>query len=255
MRILCIGDVVGEVGCDFVRSKLPSLKKLKHIELVIANGENSANGNGLSRHSAQHLLSSGVDVITTGNHSFKRGDSHKYYDSCESLIRPLNVPRSNPGKGFVVVDKGRCQVCVVNLLGTVFMESMDNPFECMDELLSRIDENIIVLDLHAETTAEKKALGYYLDGRVSAIFGTHTHVQTSDEQILPNGTGFITDVGMCGPINSVLGIKPEAAMKRMKDKLYARFDEASGPCRLNCIIFDIDEKSGKTISVERLELT
>lgn len=254
MRILCIGDIVGEVGCDFVRKHIPTLRKLKNIDLVIANGENSANGNGLSVYSAESIFSSSVDVITTGNHSFRKRASYDYYDTCPYLVRPLNLPSNVPGKGYCIVDMGKYQACVINALGTVFMESLQSPFEAIDSLLSDIQQKIIIVDIHAEATAEKKALAYYLDGRVSAVFGTHTHVQTSDEQILECGTGFITDVGMCGPITSVLGVKKELAIKKMKDKMPTRFEEADGPCRINGIIFDIDVTSGKTNSVERIEI-
>lgn len=254
MRILCIGDTVGEIGCSFILKHLPSLKKIKNIDMVIANGENSANGNGITPSSAESLFSCGVDVITTGNHSFRKHQSYDYYDTCPYLLRPLNLPSSAPGKGFCIFDMGKYQVCVVNMLGTVFMESLENPFECIDKFLENIEQKIIILDFHAEATAEKQALAYYLDGRISALFGTHTHVQTSDERILDKGTGFITDVGMCGPINSVLGVKSELAIKKMKDKLPVRFYEANGDCKLDAVLFDVNEITGKTVSIERIEI-
>ena len=242
MKILAIGDIVGSFGCRFLRKKLPSLKKSLGIDLVIANGENSADGNGITPSSADYIFSSGVDVITGGNHSFRRKESYAYYDQSPFLLRPANFPEgTTPGNGTAVYDFGRVRVGIINLMGTMFMESLDDPFRKADKLIS-------------EPTAEKLALAYYLDGRVSAIFGTHTHVQTADEQILKNGTGCITDVGMTGTINSVLGVMPELAIKKFRDRLPVRFDLASGACRMDCILFDIDEKTGSTVSVKRMEI-
>ncbi|WP_416201040.1 MAG: 2',3'-cyclic-nucleotide 2'-phosphodiesterase [Thermocaproicibacter melissae] len=254
MNILAIGDVVGSIGCNFLRSHLPALKKMKAIDLVIVNGENSANGNGLTPASAQFLFDSGVDIITTGNHCFRRRESYDLYDSCETLLRPANFPPSVPGHGFCVVDMGRIQVGVINLMGVVYLESMDSPFDCVDRILAQGMPKITVVDFHAEATGEKRALGYYLDGRVSAVFGTHTHVQTADECILPKGTGYITDLGMTGPIHSVLGVKPEIIIQKMRTKMPARFDIAEGDCRIDGAIFTIDEATGRTVEVERLTI-
>jgi metallophosphoesterase (TIGR00282 family) len=254
MNILAIGDVVGSIGCNFLRSHLPAIKKMKAVDLVIVNGENSANGNGLTPASAQFLFDSGVDVITTGNHCFRRRESYDLYDSCETLLRPANFPSSVPGHGFCVVDMGRIQVGVINLMGVVYLESMDSPFDCVDRILAQGMPKITLVDFHAEATGEKRALGYYLDGRVSAVFGTHTHVQTADECILPKGTGYITDLGMTGPIHSVLGVKPEIIIQKMRTKMPARFDIAEGDCRIDGVIFTIDESTGKAIEVERLTI-
>ena len=255
MKILAIGDIVGSVGCRFLREKLPSLKKSLGIDLVIANGENSADGNGITPSSADYIFSSGVDVITGGNHSFRRKESYAYYDQSPFLLRPANFPEgTTPGNGTAVYDFGRVRVGIINLMGTMFMESLDDPFRKADKLISALGTKITIVDFHAEATAEKLALAYYLDGRVSAIFGTHTHVQTADEQILKNGTGCITDVGMTGTINSVLGVMPELAIKKFRDRLPVRFDLASGACRMDCILFDIDEKTGSTVSVKRMEI-
>lgn len=254
MNILAIGDVVGSIGCRFLRSHLPSLKKIKGIDLVIANGENSADGNGLTPASVQYLLDSGVDVVTSGNHSFRRKESYALYDSCETLLRPANFPAGAPGRGCCVVDKGRLRVGVVNLMGVVYMDSLDSPFEIADRILSSELPKITLVDFHAEATGEKRAFAYYLDGRVSAVFGTHTHVQTADECILPGGTGYLSDLGMTGPIHSVLGVKPELAIQKMKTKMPVRFDLADGDCRMCGAVFSIDEKTGKTVSVERLQI-
>lgn len=256
MIILAIGDVVGSIGCGFLSKKLPALKKLKNIDVVIVNGENSADGNGITPTSAEKLFSSGVDVITTGNHAFRRREMYDMFDEHPYIIRPANYPEgTTPGKGICTLDMGRVQINIINLMGTVFLENLDCPFRTIDKLLLDNSAVINIIDFHAEATGEKRALGYYLDGRVSAIFGTHTHVATADECILPNGTGYITDVGMTGPINSVLGVKPELTIAKMRDKLPVRFDIADGPCKLNAIIFDINEKTGKTVAVERIEIT
>ncbi|HEX3017643.1 MAG TPA: TIGR00282 family metallophosphoesterase [Caproicibacter sp.] len=254
MNILAIGDVVGSIGCRFLRSHLPTLKKMKAIDLVIVNGENSADGNGLTPVSVQYLLDSGADVVTSGNHSFRRKESYSLYDSCETLLRPANFPPSAPGKGFCIVDMGRIQVGVINLMGVVYMESMESPFDCADRILAKGMPKITLVDFHAEATGEKRSFGYYLDGRVSAVFGTHTHVQTADECVLPNGTGYISDLGMTGPIQSVLGVKPEIVIQKMRTKMPVRFDLADGDCKINGVIFNIDESTGKTISVERLDI-
>lgn len=255
INILCIGDVVGSIGCEFLREKLPPLKRLKGIDLVIANGENSADGNGVTPASVQHLLDSGADVITTGNHSFRRRESYDLYDSSECLLRPANYPPAAPGRGLCIVDMGRFQAAVINLLGTVYLESLESPFEKLDALLAQPDlPKIRILDFHAEATGEKRAMGYFADGRITAMFGTHTHVQTADPCLLPEGTGYITDVGMTGPIDSVLGVKPEIIVKKFVTKMPARFDTAKGPCHMDCVIFSVDEKTGRCVEAERLSI-
>lgn len=255
MNILAIGDVVGSIGCRFLREKLPKLKKEKNIDMVVANGENSADGNGITPASANFLFSSGVDVITAGNHTFRRPESYHLFDDLPFLLRPANFPDgTTPGKGYTIYDFGRLQAAVINLMGCMYLEPLNDPYIVIDNILKKIDTKIIILDFHAEATAEKIALGYYLDGRISAMFGTHTHVQTADERIFKNGTGFITDVGMTGPIDSVLGVKPELTVKKFKEKLPVRFEIATGECKMDCIVFNIDEKSGKTRSLERLSI-
>ena len=256
MNILCIGDVVGTPGCQFLRAHLPALKKTKAIDLVIANGENSADGNGITPTSAEYLLDSGVDVITTGNHSFRRRESYDFYDSCETLLRPANYPAGAPGKGMCIVDMGRVQVGVINLMGTVYLESLPCPFETLEKLLKTPDlPKIIVVDFHAEATGEKRAMGFFADGRVTALFGTHTHVQTADETILPHASGYITDAGMTGVIDSVLGVKPEIIIGKLRSKMPARFDWAKGPCKMDCVLFSADERTGLCTGVERISLT
>ncbi len=255
MKILAIGDVVGSVGCRFLRDKLPSLKRSEQVDLVIANGENSADGNGITPTSADYLFSSGVDVITGGNHSFRRRESYSYYDNSLYLLRPANYPDGpTPGFGTAVYDMGRYQVGIINLMGCMFLESLEDPFRTADRLIKKLDTKITVVDFHAEATAEKRALGFYLDGRVSAVFGTHTHIQTADEQILEGGTGYITDVGMTGTVRSVLGVKPEIAIAKFRDKLPVRFDLADGKCCMDCVLYEINEKTGKTLSIKRMKI-
>ncbi len=254
MNILVLGDVVNGVGCDFLRKKLPSFKKLKGIDFCIANGENSATGNGITPDSAEHLFTSGVDLITTGNHVFRRKEVYTYLDENEFIIRPFNFDSSAPGKGMAVVDMGRYSVAVINLMGNMYSDCCDNAFRAADKALKETEgkTNIILVDFHAEATSEKKAMGFYLDGRVSAVFGTHTHVLTADERVLPDGTGYITDIGMCGVKDSVLGVDKDIVIGKFLTGMPARFDGAQGSCMINGCIFTVDEKSGKCLSAERV---
>ncbi len=254
MRILAVGDVVGTSGLEFLRAKLPQIKKENKIDLCIVNGENSSDGNGITPASAEHIFVSGADIITTGNHAYRRKEMYSYFDDNEFVLRPANFSKNNPGHGVCVVDMGRATVCVINLMGNMYMaDSLDNPFHTIDKLLDEYSDNrIILVDFHAEATSEKRAMGFYLDGRVSALFGTHTHVQTADQCILRNGTGYITDLGMVGTIDSVLGVKPEIVIDKFKYNMPARFDFIKGSSCLCGCIFEVDDKTGKTISVERV---
>ena len=256
MNILCVGDVIGGVGLDFLTRHLPSLKRLKGIQLVIANGENAADTNGITPTAAERLFATGVDCITTGNHSFQRRESYAMYEGDLPVIRPANYPESGvPGRGFTVIDKGLVRVGVINLMGLVSMpEPLECPFRTADRILASLDTKINIIDFHAEATSEKRALAMYLDGRVTALFGTHTHVQTADEQVLPGGTGFITDAGMTGPIHSVIGCKPEPVIARFMTRMPARLEYADGPCMINAVLFHVDTASGKTISAERIRI-
>ena len=257
MNILTIGDVVGTNGCEFLRKKLPSLKKQYKIDLCIVNGENSAQGNGILPQSADHIFTSGADIITTGNHALRRFEIYNRLDETDSpVIRPANFYRTAPGKGYYIIDKGFIKIAVINLIGVVYLENNDNPFDCIDKVLEEVSDcKIKIVDFHAEATAEKRAMGFYLDGRVSALFGTHTHVQTNDAQILPNGTGYITDIGMTGAIQSVLGVTPSLAIEKMKTNLPVRFENPDGDCKLEGCIFEIDNKTGKAISAQTISIT
>lgn len=258
MNVLMIGDVVGSRGCEFVAKHLSSLKKLYGIDLVIANGENSADGNGMTPHSADSLMECGVDIITAGNHTFRRKEIYGYLDEKPYIIRPANYPESAPGRGICYFDMCSVKAAVCNISGTVYLESLACPFETADRLIEEAKKEnakIIIIDFHAEATGEKRALGFYLDGRCSIISGTHTHIQTSDLQILSSGTGYITDIGMTGPVDSVLGVKPELAISKMKDKLPVRFDYASGDYSMNAVLFSIDNATGQTVKCEYINVT
>lgn len=250
MKVLTIGDIVSRQGCDYLRQELPKLKKELEADLVIVNGENSALGNGILPQSADFILDSGADVITLGNHSLKRREIYDYLDGNHPVIRPANYHSSAPGKGYIIVDKGYCRAAVINLQGIVYLDSIENPFSVIDGIIDEIRNQgikIIIIDFHAEATSEKRAMGFYLDGRISALFGTHTHTQTSDNQILPCGTGYITDIGMTGPYYSVLGVSPECIIEKLKTGLPVKFKNDDGPCVMEGCLFEIDNKTGKTL--------
>ena len=257
MRILTIGDIVSKEGCEYLRENLSGLKRDYSADLVIANGENSAVGNGITPSSADYIFNCGVDVITLGNHSLRRPEIGDYLERNEFILRPCNYHPSAAGRGMVILDKGAVRVAVINLQGAVYLDNIENPFYAVDREIEKAKEenaSIIVIDFHAEASSEKKAMGFYVDGRASVLFGTHTHVQTSDEQILPNSTGYITDLGMTGAYYSVLGVTPEKAIQKMKTNLPVRFTNADGPCTLEGCFFEVDNKTGKTVSLERFRI-
>ena len=251
MKVLCIGDVVGTAGVAHLERVLPAVKRKYGVDVCIVNGENAADGNGTTPTAADRIFAAGADVITGGNHTFRRPEYADYLDTHDMALRPANFPGDAPGRGVAVVDRGRYAVTVINLLGQVFMDAVDNPFYVLDRLIATRPRFCIV-DFHAEATAEKKALGFYADGSISALFGTHTHVQTADEQVLPQGCGFITDVGMTGPAVSVLGVCPEQSIRRMRQKMPARFTTADGVCRMDGVLFTLDDTTGKTVAVCRI---
>lgn len=252
MRLMFIGDVVGEVGCDFLSSKIKTLRQKYMADILVVNGENSATGNGITNVSANMLTRLGADVITTGNHAFKRHEAQTIFDEIPHLIRPANFPDGVYGKGSYTLDLGKARVAVINLMGVSFMDPIENPFSTVDKILEEIDTPNIFLDFHAEATAEKKAMGYWLSGRITALFGTHTHVQTADEKILSGGTAYITDVGMTGPEESVLGVEKSAAILKMRLHIPVRFKEANTPCFVCGAVVDFDEKTGRARSIERI---
>lgn len=254
LKVLFLGDVVGKSGCDFVARHLGSIKKTYGVDACIINGENSAEGNGITPDSARMLFDAGADVITTGNHVLKRKEIFPKLDEQNGIIRPANYHYSAPGAGVFVLDKLRWQLCVINLQGQAGMEPCGNPFEKIDQLLQELPYKNILVDFHAEMTSEKKAMGYYLDGRVSAVLGTHTHVQTADERILPKGTAYITDAGMCGGKNSVLGVKKEIIIQKFLTNLPARFEYDHQDMELNAVLIEIDNASGKAQDIQRIRI-
>ena len=257
MRLLCIGDVCGSLGCEKVRRVLPTLKRQEKIDVVIINGENSADNNGVTPFSADYLFACGADVITGGNHSFRNEEIRSYLDDNQFILRPSNLPEETNGRGYCLLDMGRYSVAVINLVGTIYLERLkaSNPFLAADELIEKAENDgadIILVDFHAEATSETRALGFYLDGRVSAFFGTHTHIQTADNKILPKGTGYITDLGMTGVENSVLGVKTEIIINRLKSGDMSKFLQAEGECTLNGCICEIDLATRKTVETKRI---
>ncbi len=256
MRILMIGDVIGRPGREAVDRILPGLRDEMGIDLVIANGENAAAGFGLTEDTASELLDSGVDVLTSGNHIWDKKEFIPYMDDVRGeglpVVRPANYPCA-PGVG-VIRRKG---VAVVNLMGRVFMAQLDCPFRTADRILDEIrneeETPVIIVDFHAEATSEKQAMGWYLDGRVSGVFGTHTHVGTVDARILPGGTAYLTDVGMTGPIDSVIGSDTRAVLERFLTSMPQRLEVAKGPCVLNSVLVEVDEETGRAIHLERVD--
>lgn len=256
MNILAVGDIVGDAGSAFLSNHLPSVKRLYGIDFTIVNGENSAKGNGIGVENAKSIFSAGADVITTGNHVWQKKEIFDFLDENANIIRPENYPKGVPGRGYTIIDCGKYSVCVINLLGNIYLEPVDSPFEAADRVLNEIEgkAKIIVVDMHAEATSEKKAMGYYLDGRVSAVFGTHTHVQTADEQILSKGTAYITDIGMTGAIDSIIGVKTDIILKKFLTRLPVYFEQADGDCMMNAVIISVDEKTGISQGIERITI-
>ena len=257
MKILAVGDVCGSIGCDYVRKILPALKRDKKIDFVIINAENSADGNGITPQSADSLLNVGANVLTGGNHSFRRAEVLDYLEEKDNVLRPHNLTEAPFGKGYCIVDCGFTSVAVINLSGRIYLEKNGPtcPFAAADELIDKAKNDgakIILVDFHAEATSEKRALGLYLDGKISALFGPLTHVQTAADRLLQGATGSITDLGMTGPIDSVLGVRKDIIINRLKSNDMSKFQLADGECYLNGCIFEIDNKTGKTVSIERI---
>jgi metallophosphoesterase (TIGR00282 family) len=250
LRVLMIGDVVGEPGRKSVVTLLPGLRRKYGIELVVANGENSAGGLGLTLNTAYELINAGVDVITTGNHVWAKREIIPHLDGQLPIIRPLNFPPGAPGKGFWITNN----MVVVNLIGRVFVGDYDCPFRTMDSFLAELksENKVILVDFHAEATSEKVALGRYLDGRVSAVVGTHTHVGTIDTRILPNGTAYVTDIGMVGPLDSVIGDDVDSVVHSFVTKMPHRISVGKGKASFDAVLIDIDADSGKATDITRI---
>ena len=255
MRVLILGDVVGRPARRAMRDLLPELISREKADLVIANAENAAGGMGVDLKSAKELLSAGVHVLTSGNHIWKKKEIYPFLDEHETLIRPANFPAGAPGRGWCFWRHNELQAVIINLQGRVFMPNhVEDPFRCVDELLQNHGRlsPVIIVDMHGEASSEKIAMGWYLDGRASVVFGTHTHVPTADERILPNGTAYITDVGMCGPLDSVIGMEREIVIQGFLTQLPRQFEVAKDNVALQGVITDIDEKNGRTREIRRL---
>jgi len=255
LKFFIIGDIVGKTGRNVLYDKLDGICDLNRIDLVIANGENAAGGWSITPEITTELLSKGVDVITSGNHIWDNRDVYKIIDSEARLIRPANYPRGVEGNGYYFCTRKGIKICVVNLMGRVMMTDLDCPFRKFDELYNLIkdESDIIIVDFHAEATAEKRALGWYLDGRASLVYGTHTHVQTADEEIQPKGTGYITDIGMTGSFDSVIGMKKEQSIERFLLQKKVRYEVSSGNPGVNGIIAEIN-CDGKTEAITRINI-
>ena len=251
IRLLAIGDVVGKSGSEYIRKNLWNLRKKYMADIVIANGENSAQGNGITKDSAENLFLSGTDIITTGNHVYRRAEVYTFLDDNGKVLRPANYPGSCYGFGHGIYTLCGKRVLVMNIMGNVYMDNLACPFETAEKILEKEKGNydFSVCDIHAEATSEKIAFAKYFDGKINIVFGTHTHVQTNDAQILPLGTGYITDIGMTGPYNSVLGIKNELVIKMFTKKLPTKFEQSEDKAFLSGALFEFDTRTNKVISV------
>ena len=257
LNVLAVGDVVGDAGVEYLARHLRELKKLKDVHFTVVNGEN-ASGVGILPRQARDIFDAGADVVTLGNHTWNRIQIAEFLERDRYTLRPANYTARVPGRGWGVFEGPQgISIGVMNLIGRCEMDSnFENPFTTADRALKRMEgADVVLVDFHAEATSEKGAMGYYLDGRVHALWGTHTHVPTADCQVLPKGLGFVTDLGMTGPARSVLGIRPEMAINRFLGGLPRRFEPAEGPCKLESVLFSIDVEAGKCLSVERVDIS
>lgn len=252
MKVLAIGDVVAQGGLDFLKANLPTLRREHDIDFCIVNGENTA-VLGITPQQAEQIFDAGADVITMGNHTWGRREIVPYIERSRRLLRPANLPPAQPGHGWGVFETKCGPVAVIDLIGRCNMDyTPDNPFLEVERILKKLTTKLIFVEIHAEATSEKLAMGWMLDGRASAVWGTHTHVQTADDRVLPKGTGYLTDLGMTGPRNSILGIKPELSIRRFKGEIPSRYEPAAGGCKLEGCIFTVDEKTGLCSRTERV---
>lgn len=254
ISVLFIGDIIGQPGLEFTQTFLPGIIQKYKPDIVIANGENISDGKGCTEKEAKILFDLGIKVITGGNHTWDKHQSQEYLKQDYRSLRPLNYPKGTHGNGYIIIESKNVKVAVVNLQGRTFMSAIDCPFRAAEWVIAKVknETKIIIIDFHAEATAEKMALVNFLDGKVSCIIGTHTHIQTADERILPNGTGYITDVGMTGPYDSVIGMKTQAAINRFLYQTPQKYETAKEEVHLSAVFIKIDINSGKTTSIERI---
>ena len=258
MKILFIGDIVGEPGRRVIMKRLHKLIAQRQIDLVIGNGENAAGGFGITPDVAGDLFDMGISLITLGNHAWDKKEAMTFIQKDSRVLRPANYPEGVPGRGSIALKTAEGEaIGIVQVMGRVFMPTLDCPFRVAEREVATLREHTraIIVDMHAETTSEKTAMGHFLDGKVSAVVGTHTHIQTADEQILPKGTAYLTDIGMTGPIHSVIGMKPDTVIQKFLTQMPRRFEVASGPAMLCAALIEVDGGSGKAIGIERLQVS
>ncbi|NLD50694.1 MAG: TIGR00282 family metallophosphoesterase [Clostridiaceae bacterium] len=254
MNVLFIGDIVGNPGRKAAKEMIQKLKKEMNIDFCIANGENSAGGSGITYVVAQELYKCGIHAITLGNHTWSKREITNFIDSDTRIVRPANYPAELPGKGSAIINGEKAKIGVVNLLGRVYMDSVDCPFKAAEREIEHLKSfvKVVLVDMHAEATSEKSAMAWHLDGRVSCVLGTHTHVQTADERILPCGTAYISDVGMTGPYDGIIGVNRDIVIEKFITHMPLKFEIAHGPVQFNAVYLEIDEKTGKTLSIQRI---
>ncbi|MBO8170933.1 MAG: TIGR00282 family metallophosphoesterase [Bacillaceae bacterium] len=256
MKVLFVGDVVGSSGREMLKSYLPRLKSKYNPDVILVNGENAAGGRGINKKIAHNFFEWGADAISLGNHTWDNKEIFDFIDDEPNLIRPANYPHDTPGRGYTIIEKNRKKLAFINAMGRTFLPPLDDPFRMMESILEEVRPitPLIIVDFHAEATSEKQAMGWFLDGKVSAVLGTHTHVQTADERILPGGTAYLTDVGMVGPYDSILGMDRDAVLRRFLTQLPVRFEVAKGRAQLNAVMLELDDKQGKALSIKRIRI-
>lgn len=254
MKLLFVGDIYGKTGREMLKENLPKMKSRFHPNVTIVNAENSAHGKGITEKIYHQLLETGADILTMGNHTWDNRELFEFIDRADRLVRPANFPEGTPGTGMRVIQINQMKIAVINLQGRVFLPPLDDPFRTADRLVAEAQKkaSVIFVDIHAETTSEKLALGWYLDGRVSAVIGTHTHVQTADERILPKGTAYLSDVGMTGPYNGIIGVERAAVTRRFLTSMPVRFESEQGPGQLGAALITVDPQTGRASAIERV---
>jgi len=253
MKIIFFGDIYGKAGREVILKSIADLKEEFQPDFIIANGENLASGRGITEKTARQIFAAGVDAFTSGNHLWDKKESLEYIQKEKKILKPINYPEKAVGNRFYICEKNELKLAIICVAGQAFMPPSNSPFEAMDKILNQVECKHIFVDMHAEATAEKRALGYYLDGRISALVGTHTHIQTADEEILPNGTGYLTDVGMTGPHDSVIGVKKEIILEKITSGMPARYESSKYGLQINAVFLEFDDESGKSVEIQRIK--